>query len=84
MTFNWARTAGQPLEGETPYGAEWLFDRWPFWKIRSSHIGAVRLPARNVDLIPFALGMMKEPFEVSGKRAKRATGALYQSFVALI
>ena len=90
MTFNWARIgkklreAGQPLEGETPYGAEWLFDRWPFRKIRSAHIGAVGLPSRKAALIPFALTLMEEPFEVAGKAAKRARRALYQSFAELI
>jgi predicted O-methyltransferase YrrM len=78
------RDAGQPLEWGTPYGAEWLFDRWPFWKIRSFHIGAIELPSCKAGLIPFALSMMKEPFEVTGKSAKRARRALYQSFVDLI
>ena len=78
------REAGQSLEGGTPYGAEWLFDRWPFRKIRSAHIGAIELPSRKAALIPFALSMMEEPFEVTGKAAKRARRALYQSFVELI
>jgi predicted O-methyltransferase YrrM len=76
--------AGQPLEGGTPYGAEWLFDRWPFRKMRSFHIGAIALPSRNADLIPFALGLMDEPLEVTGKAAKRVRRALYQSFAELI
>lgn len=78
------RDAGQPLGSETPYGAEWLFDHWPFLKIRSFHIGAIELPSRKADLIPFALSMMKQPFEVTGKKAERARRALYQSFIELI
>jgi hypothetical protein len=78
------REAGQPLEGETPYGAEWLFDRWPFRKIRSAHIGAVGLPSRKAALVPFALTLMEEPFEVAGKAAKRVHRALYQSFAELM
>ena len=79
-----AEEAGQPLEGGTPYGAEWLFDRWPFRKIRSFHIGAIELPSRKEDLIPFALSLMEEPFEVTGKAAKRARRALYRSFADLL
>jgi len=78
------REAGEALEGEIPYGAEWLFDSWPFRKIRSLHIGAIELPSRKEALIPFALSLMEQPFEVTGKAAKRARRALYQSFAALI
>ena len=78
------REAGQALEGGTPYGAEWLFDQWPFRKIRSFHIGAVELPSRKADLVGFALRLMEEPFEVTGKAAKRIRRALYQSFSELI
>jgi predicted O-methyltransferase YrrM len=77
------RDCGNVLEGGTPYGAEWLFERWPFRKIRSFHIGAVELPQQKGALIPFALELMKEPFEVTGKAAKRLHRALYQSFLDL-
>ena len=76
--------AGRGLEGGTPYGAEWLFDRWPFRKIRSFHIGAIKLPAQKEVLVPFALQLMKQPFEVQGKAASRARRALHQSFVDLL
>ncbi|MEY2564550.1 MAG: hypothetical protein QOH88_2743 [Verrucomicrobiota bacterium] len=78
------RDAGEPLEGGTPYGAEWLFDQWPFRKIRSFHIGAIELPSRKADLVPFALRLMEEPFEVTGKAAKRIRRALYRSFSDLM
>ena len=78
------RAAGQSLEGGTPYGAEWLFDRWPFRKIRSFHIGAIELPRRREALIPFALDLMREPFEVSRQAAKRMRRALYRAFTDLI
>jgi len=78
------REAGEALEGGTPYGAEWLFDQWPFRKIRSFHIGAIELPQRKSDLVPFALRLMEEPFEVTGKAAKRIRRALYRSFSELI
>lgn len=78
-----AREASASLEAESPYGAEWLFDRWPFRKIRSAHIGAIELPACKAELIPFSLGLMEAPFEVTGKAAKRVRRALYQSLIEL-
>lgn len=78
------RAAGQSLEGGTPFGAEWLFDRWPFRKIRSFHIGAIELPLRKEALIPFALELMREPFEITGKSAERARRAIYESFADLV
>jgi predicted O-methyltransferase YrrM len=78
------RAAGRQLEGGTPYGAEWLFERWPFRKIRSFHIGAIELPARLDSLVPFALDLMAEPFEVRGESARRARQALYRSLAALL
>jgi predicted O-methyltransferase YrrM len=78
------RDAGKQLEGGTPYGAEWLFERWPFGKIRSFHIGAIELPPRKDALIPFALNLMEQPFEVTGKAAQRIRRALYQSFAELL
>ena len=78
------RDAGKELEGGTPYGAEWLFERWPFRKIRSFHIGAIELPPRKDALIPFALELMEEPFEITGRTAKRIRRALYRTFVDLV
>jgi predicted O-methyltransferase YrrM len=78
------REAGKELEGGTPYGAEWLFERWPFRKIRSFHIGAIELPRGKGALVPFALELMEEPFEITGKAAKRIRCALYQSFADLV
>ena len=77
------RDAGESVGDETPYGAELLFERWPFPKIRSAHIGAVSLPARKTDLIPFALSLMDEPLEVKGPAASRARRALYRGLVEL-
>jgi predicted O-methyltransferase YrrM len=78
------RDAGNKLEGGTPYGAEWLFDSWPFRKIRSFHIGAIEMPDRKQALIPFALALMEESFEVTGKTATRMRRALYRSFAELV
>ena len=76
--------AGASLEAGAPYGAEWFFDRWPFRKIRSFHIGAIELPRQKDALIPFALRLMDEPFELTGKAAKRIRRALYESFADLV
>jgi predicted O-methyltransferase YrrM len=78
------RDAGKELEAGTPYGAEWLFERWPFRKIRSFHIGAIELPRRRDALVPFALELIEEPFEITGQAARRIRRALYQSFVELV
>jgi predicted O-methyltransferase YrrM len=78
------RAAGRSRDTGTPYGAEWLFERWPFRKIRSCHIGAVELPMEKKTLLPFALDLMDEPFEVRGKTAKRLRRAVYESFTGLI
>ena len=67
----------------TPFGAEWLFERWPFRKIRSFHIGAVELPPSREALIPFALELLQLPLETSGRSAAKARRALYQSFIEL-
>jgi predicted O-methyltransferase YrrM len=78
------REAGRKLDAGTPYGAEWLFERWPFRKIRSFHIGAIELPARLDALLPFALSLMEQPFEVTGQTAKRIRRALSESFADLL
>ena len=78
------RAARKHLETGTPYGAEWLFERWPFRKIRSFHIGAIELPLQRDALIPFALDLMDEPFEITGKAEKRIRRALFASFVELV
>jgi predicted O-methyltransferase YrrM len=76
--------AGNAIEGGTPYGAEWLFEGWPFRKIRSFHIGAIELPARLDSLIPFAVELMARPFEVKGKTAERMRRALFESIGRLV
>lgn len=78
------RDAAKQLDTGTPFGAEWLFERWPFRKIRSFHIGAIELPARREMIIPFALDLMKEPFEVTGKTSERLRRALYEALGGLI
>jgi hypothetical protein len=41
--------------------------------------------ARTKDaLVPFALDLMQQPFETTGKSAPRARRALYESFTQLV
>lgn len=73
------REAGKPTPWGTPYGAQWLFDRWPWRKIGGGNIGAVQVPDDRRALVPFALRLMSVPFEIEGKTATRTCAALYQS-----
>jgi predicted O-methyltransferase YrrM len=76
--------AGQTLRWGASYGAEWLFDRWPFRKISGGNIGAIQLPDEKSALIPFALRLMRLQFEITGKDARRTPLALYQSLFELL
>jgi predicted O-methyltransferase YrrM len=78
------KESGQATPWGAPYGAEWLFNNWPFRKISGGNIGAVQLPADKSALIPFALRLMTVRFEIEGKAAARARRALYQSFGELV
>jgi len=79
-----AAEAGQTLRCGASYGAEWLFDRWPFRKIRGGNIGAVQLPEQKSALIPFALRMMSIRFETGEKQALSTRRALYESLGQLV
>ena len=76
-------SAGTPLRRQ-----EWLFERWfRFTKIRSfTTSGAIRVAPTifRRALIPFALELMNEPFEIAGKAGKRIRPALYESFTRLL
>jgi predicted O-methyltransferase YrrM len=76
--------AGQITGWEPIYGAEWLFDRWPFRKIGGGNIGAVQLPEQTRALIPFALRMMSIRFETAEKQARPTRRALYESLGQLV
>jgi predicted O-methyltransferase YrrM len=76
--------AGQSTGWEPIYGAEWLFDRWPFRKISGGNIGTVQLPEQKSALIPFALRMMSIRFETAEKQARSTRRALYESLGQLV
>jgi predicted O-methyltransferase YrrM len=76
--------AGQTLRWGASYGAEWLFDRWPFRKISGGNIGAIQLPDEKRALVPFALRLTRLQFEITGKDARHTPLALYQNLFELL
>lgn len=78
-----ARAKGAPFPYGAPFGAEWLFERWPFRKISGGNIGAVQLPSDKRNLVPIALDLMALPFEMSKSAHPRMRAALYESLMDL-
>jgi predicted O-methyltransferase YrrM len=67
-----------------PFGAEWLFNGWPFRKISGGNIGAVEIPADKTAVIALALRLMRIPFEVGPEiEVRRVRRALHQSLAEL-
>ncbi len=75
---------GQTSDSVTPYGAEWLFDYWPFRKISGGNIGAIQLPNDKSALIPFALRLMSMPFEIEDRHERTVRCAVHRAFERLI
>jgi predicted O-methyltransferase YrrM len=78
------RTAGTPFDHGAPFGAQWLFEAWPFGKISGGNIGALRLPSNVRDLVPFALAMLRIPSELEPIPARRTLDAFFAAVVALM
>ncbi|MDQ6809097.1 MAG: class I SAM-dependent methyltransferase [Verrucomicrobiota bacterium] len=78
------RAAGTPLSHGSPFGAQWLFEAWPFEKISGGNIGALRLPANLRDLVPFGLAMLRIPSELPPIPARRTLEAFLAALVDLI
>jgi hypothetical protein len=76
--------AGTPLEHGAPSGAQWLFEAWPFEKISGGNIGALRLPPRVHDLVPFALAMLRIPSELEPLPTRRTHEAFLAAVVDLM
>lgn len=74
---------GESSPWEAPFGAEWLFDRWPFRKISGGQIGAIQVPGEKRALITFALNLMEIPFEVEDEAMRRARQTIYKTFLEL-
>jgi predicted O-methyltransferase YrrM len=79
-----ARASDCPLSYGAPFGAEWLFDRWPFRKIDGSNIGALQLPPNKISILPTVLRLMELPFEVNPASFRRMRHALYRAITSLI
>lgn len=77
------RAAGTALEYGAPFGAQWLFEAWPFEKISGGNIGALRLPSDLRDLVPFALSMLRIPSELQPISARRTREAFLAALVDL-
>jgi hypothetical protein len=76
---------GEPLQYGAPFGAEWLFQAWPFPRIYGGNTGAIQLPKDSQALLPFALDMMRRPFEGGRRRQHRELRRmLYQAMAALV
>ena len=59
-----SRNPGAPLPFEAVFGAEWLFNDWPWNKIAGGNIGAIRLPEQKKALRSIAGRLMQRPLEV--------------------
>jgi predicted O-methyltransferase YrrM len=74
----------ESLQFGAPFGAEWLFEYWPFSKVTGGNIGAIQIPADKTAVVAAALGLMRLPFEINpGNETRRARRALHQSLVEL-
>ena len=78
-----AKARGESLAYGAPFGAEWLFNRWPFPKISGGNIGAVQLPSNKADIAPIALELMALPFEMAPRSHRNMRRALYRSVADL-
>ena len=77
------RAAGAELPYSTPFGAEWVFARWPFRKISGGNIGAVQLPDDKMAIVPFALEMLTLPSELKQRQSDAAAAAVYAALADL-
>ena len=78
------RAAGTPFDYGAPFGAQWLFEAWPFEKISGGNIGALRLPSKVRDLVPFALAMLRIPSELEPIPTRRTLEAFFAAVVDLM
>ena len=65
------RKEGVSLSYGALFGAEWLFNGWPWSKIDGGNIGAVQLPAEKKALLRSTRKLMNLPFEVCEQSYRR-------------
>ena len=78
-----ALAAGRQTPFEPVYGAEWLFDKWPFRKISGGNIGAAQVPMNTAMLVPFAFRMLSIELELPPRQQGAARRAVYRAIAAL-
>jgi hypothetical protein len=67
-----AVAAGRKVDHVPVYGAKHVFDLWPYEKVRSGNIGAIRIPKNRKSLGAFLARLRELPSEVSpGSWSKR-------------
>ena len=66
-----SRKNGVPVAYEAVFGAEWLFDEWPWTKIDGGNIGAIQLPMERKAIWGPMRRLMKRPFEVCEQSYRR-------------
>jgi predicted O-methyltransferase YrrM len=66
-----SRKNGVPAAYEAVFGAEWLFDEWPWTKINGGNIGAIQLPMEQKAIWGPMRRLMKRPFEVCEESFRR-------------
>jgi len=74
---------GECLPFGGAYGAEWLFDAWPFRKVSGGNIGAVQVPHARSTLLPFSVQMMRTPFETQPTKKRELQVSLYRALTTL-
>lgn len=62
---------GGKLPFAANFGAEWLFQEWPFPRISGGNIGVVRLPRDKRRIRRVAKNLLKRPFEIAREGHKR-------------
>jgi predicted O-methyltransferase YrrM len=65
------------------FGAEWLFEAWPFRKISGGNVGAIQLPREKRQLLPTAKKLLKLPFEVRDQRNRHLRSEVRKCFTQL-
>jgi hypothetical protein len=78
------RAAGTSFEHGAPFGAQWLFEAWPFEKINGGNIGALRLPSNSRALVSLALAMLRIPSELEPTPTRRTLEAFFEALVDLM
>jgi hypothetical protein len=62
-----AEREGRHLPFRGDFGAEWLFEMWPFGKVKCGNSGVIRIPARKRAIQRVVKSLMKLPLEVNSK-----------------